>query len=84
MRLDYPDHTYKTLGTEYSIATIEIQSGKVYVNDLFTGIWLDVDHWDPGTVWSLCYNEILQKWITFYDWYPVESCNVDNIYFSFD
>ena len=62
----------------------EIQNGKIYINDVFTGIWCDVKSWKPGTVWSLCYNEVLQKWITFYDWYPVESCNVDNIYFSFD
>ena len=64
--------------------TAEIQNGKIYVNDIFTGILCDIEKWEEGTVWSLCYNEVLQKWITFYDWYPVESCNVDNIYFSFD
>lgn len=62
----------------------EIQNGKIYVNDVFTGVWCDIDSWEEGTVWSLCYNEVLQKWTTFYDWYPVESCNVDNIFFSFD
>jgi hypothetical protein len=56
----------------------------VYINDLSTGILMDIYKWRPGTVWSLCYNEVLQKWVTFYDWYPVESCNIDNIYFSFD
>ena len=76
--------TYVTeSGTRGSI-TGEIQSGKVYINDVYTGILLDIESWEPGTVWSLCYNEVLGKWITFYDWYPVESCNVDNIYFSFD
>ena len=72
------------LSDEYEEKIIEIQSGKAYINDLFTGVWLDVESWEPGPVWSLCYNETLQKWITFYDWYPVESCNVDNIFFSFD
>jgi hypothetical protein len=62
----------------------EIQNGKIYINDVFTGVWCDVDSWEEGTVWSLCYNEVLQKWTTFYDWYPVESCNVDNIFFTFD
>lgn len=66
------------------IKTAEIQNGKIYINDIFTGIWCDIDTWEPGTVWSMCYNETLQKWTTFYDWYPIESCNVDNIYFSFD
>ena len=76
---------YKPL-SDYSLQkkSAEIQNGKIYINDVFTGIWCDVESWKPGTVWSLCYNEVLQKWITFYDWYPVESCNVDNIYFSFD
>ena len=62
----------------------EIQEGKIYINDMFTGIWMDVDSWEKGVVWSLCYNEVLNKFITFYDWYPIESCNVDNIFFSFN
>ena len=40
--------------------------------------------WVNGTIWSLCYNEQLQQFQTFYDWYPVESANIDNIYFSFN
>jgi hypothetical protein len=40
--------------------------------------------WTKGTTWSLCYNLVTQTFTTFYDWYPIESCNVDNIYFSFD
>lgn len=35
-------------------------------------------------VWNICYNEVLQKWITFYSWVPSYSENIDNIYFSFD
>lgn len=34
--------------------------------------------------WNLCYNEVLQKFITFYSWTPSFSANIDNIYFSFD
>ena len=71
-----------SIGTEKK--TADVQNGKIYINDVFTGVWCDIDHWEEGTVWSLCYNEVLQKWTTFYDWYPVESCNVDNIFFTFD
>lgn len=35
-------------------------------------------------VWNLCYNEALQKWITFYSWVPSYSENIFNQYFSFD
>ena len=68
----------------YTQKKLEVQSGKVYVNDLFSGVRLDIKSWSPGVVWSLCFNEKLNKFITFYDWYPIESCNVDNIYFSFN
>lgn len=75
--------TFKVSGQDCT-KSAEIQNGKIYINDIFTGVWCDIDHWEEGTVWSLCYNEVLQKWTTFYDWYPVESCNVDNIFFTFD
>lgn len=35
-------------------------------------------------VWNLCYNELLQKWITFYSWVPSYSENIHNQFFSFD
>lgn len=35
-------------------------------------------------VWNLCYNELQQKWITFYSWVPSYSENIYNQYFSFD
>lgn len=56
-----------------------------YYND--TPIYNDnneIVSWEKGTTWSLCYNQPTDKFITFYDWYPVESVNIDNIYFSFD
>jgi hypothetical protein len=40
--------------------------------------------WQKGLEWSLCYNLRLNQFITFYDWIPLESENIDNIYFSFD
>lgn len=35
-------------------------------------------------VWNICFNEILNKWITFYSWLPSYSENIHNQFFSFD
>lgn len=35
-------------------------------------------------VWNICYNEIINQWVTFYSWLPSYSASIDNIYFSFD
>ena len=40
--------------------------------------------WEEGKIWSLCYNMVKDTFITFYDWCPIESVNIDNVYFSFD
>jgi len=51
----------------------------------YSDIIKDKDYqWVKGTNWSLCWNEDLQEFQTFFDWIPVESENIDNIYFSFD
>lgn len=34
--------------------------------------------------WNICYNEVLQRWVTLYSWIPSYSENIDNIYFSFN
>lgn len=34
--------------------------------------------------WNVCYNEVMQKWITFYSWIPSCSENIYNQYFSFN
>lgn len=35
-------------------------------------------------VWNLCWNELLQKFITFYSWVPSHMENINNIPFSFN
>lgn len=35
-------------------------------------------------VWNICYNEVMQKFVTFYSWIPSYSANIDNIHFSFN
>lgn len=56
--------------------------------DIEKATWTDlqkkIDHWETGKLWSLCWNEATQCFQTFYDWTPIESANIDNIYFSFD
>ena len=39
---------------------------------------------DEEKVWSLCYNELLDQFITFYSWIPSYSENIDTKFFSFD
>ena len=34
--------------------------------------------------WNLCYNEIIEKFTTFYSWIPESSANIDNIMFTYD
>ena len=34
--------------------------------------------------WNICYNEKLNKFVTFYSWIPSFSVNIDNMFFSFD
>lgn len=44
----------------------------------------EVDLWIKGKSWSICYNCMMQCFQTFYDWIPLESANIDNIFFSFN
>lgn len=39
----------------------------------------DVEH-----QWSICFNELDNKWITRYSWIPLASESINNIWFSFD
>ena len=34
--------------------------------------------------WNLCWNEILQQFVTFYSWIPSYSANIDNQFYSFN
>ena len=39
---------------------------------------------DEEKVWNLCYNELLDQFITFYSWVPSYSENIDTKFFTFD
>jgi len=44
----------------------------------------DNDAQNRETIWSMCYNEKLENWITRYSWVPLRSADISNVYFSFD
>lgn len=88
-------HKYEKNGSgEYEIVEVKDENDEPVWSevDLSSNLILEdtldqkplIDVWKPGKTWNLCYNEVLGKFVTFYDWYPLESTNVDNIYFSFD
>jgi hypothetical protein len=39
---------------------------------------------DEEKVWNLCYNELLEQFITFYSWLPSYSENIDTKFFTFN
>lgn len=39
---------------------------------------------DVETKWHLCFNEQINKWTTEFSWYPLESANIHNVWFTFD
>ena len=39
---------------------------------------------DEEKVWNLCYNELLDQFITYYSWLPSYSENIDTQFFTFD
>lgn len=39
---------------------------------------------DEEKVWNLCYNELLNQFVTFYSWIPSYSENIDTQFFTFD
>lgn len=54
-----------------------------YKGDVMFTFYDDINTIEEN-VWNLCYNEILEKFITFYSWVPSFSANIDNIFFTFD
>ena len=44
----------------------------------------DPEFGEDEIAWNICYNEILDKFQTFYSWIPIASANIDNQFYSFD
>lgn len=76
-----------TLGEYETTPTIGVRNVKTHYNafkgDIMFTFYDDVDTIEEKA-WNLCFNEPLEKFITFYSWIPSYSENIDNIFFSFD
>ena len=67
--------------------TIGLRNIKTHYNNnkkdiIFT--FYDDKYKDEENVWSLCYNELLGAFVTFYSWLPSYSENIDTKFFTFD
>ena len=76
-----------TLGERELTPKIGIRNVKTHYNAfkrdvMFT--FYDNTYGFEEKVWNLCWNELLQKFITFYSWVPSYMENINNVPFSFD
>ena len=76
-----------TLGERELTPKIGIRNVKTHYNAfkrdvMFT--FYDGTYGCEEKVWNLCWNELLQKFITFYSWVPSYMENINNVPFSFD
>lgn len=74
--------TERELEPIIGIRNVKTHYNKFKGDVMFT--FYDNLHGFEEKVWNLCWNEHLQKWITFYSWVPSYSENIYNQYFSFD
>ena len=67
--------------------TIGLKNVKTHYNankkDIMFTFYDDV-YKDEEKVWNLCFNELLNMFVTFYSWVPSFSENIDTQYFSFN
>ena len=76
-----------SLGERELYPIIGIKNVKTHYNNnkkdiMFT--FYDDIYKDEEKVWNLCYNELLEEFITFYSWVPSYSENIDTQFFSFN
>lgn len=78
-------YTFEKRGTKEGINKYYIRKGKVYdESNKVLDIKPQIKSWESGTTWSICYSLMLNAFVTFYDWYPLLSENIDSVMFSFD
>lgn len=76
-----------SLGERETTPIIGIRNVKTHYNAnksdvMFT--FYDNTYGYEEKVWNLCWNEIVQQFVTFYSWIPSYSANIDNQFYSFD
>lgn len=62
--------------------TIGIKNVKTHYNPYKSDVMFTF--YKNNTCWNLCYNELQQKWVTFYSWIPSFTESINNTMFSFD
>ena len=76
-----------TLGEQDTTPIIGIRNVKTIYNaskqDVMFTFYDNLEGFNE-TCWNLCYNEVLNKWITFYSWIPSYGENINNNLFTFD
>lgn len=76
-----------SLGEHETSPIIGLRNVKTHYNNnkkdiMFT--FYDDIYKDEEKVWNLCFNELLNQFITFYSWVPSYSENIDTQFFSFN
>ena len=76
-----------SLGERENFPIIGLKNVKTHYNNnkkdiMFT--FYDDIYKDEEKVWNLCFNELLNQFITFYSWIPSYSENIDTQFFSFN
>ena len=76
-----------TLGERELYPTVGLKNVKTHYNNnkkdvIFT--FYDDIYEDEEKAWSLCFNEMLDIFVTFYSWIPSYSENIDTKFFTFD
>lgn len=83
--IDLSEYDFKEYQGHINVKTHYNAFKKDVIFTYYKDVWdTEKQIWKEGTTWSLCYNLVTNAFTTFYDWIPIESCNIDNIYFSFD
>ena len=76
-----------TLGEREKYPFIGLKNVKSHYNnnkkDIMFTFYDDV-YKDEEKVWNLCFNELMNQFITFYSWVPSYSENIDTQFFTFD
>ena len=75
--------TFKELDTDPILA---IKNCKSIYNSQKQDVLFTFYNYDGvrETAWNLCYNELIQQFITFYSWIPLFGCNIDKNFLTFD
>lgn len=76
-----------TLGSKDKYPVVALRNIKTHYNAfkkdvMFT--FVDITNGSEEVKWSLCYNEVMQTWITRFSWTPLESADIENIFFTFN